>query len=423
MDMERLSARITDKYICVLLLVFPLWTGFEGYAAITRWKWLFYAAATALWCAALIYALARERERPRPDPLLAALAAALALWGALSLALSPWDVPVTGWYCDGLLMTLFYTLTALGVSAFGTMRLRYVNLLGVSVLLCCAVAWLQLFGLNPLWLYPEGMDYYGSGVQYTGAFLGTIGNTNMLGGFLAVAAPLLAFTAVRERGRELWLSAPALAAVVTAASAKSEAALVGMGVSALVGAPYYVYRRSRAAGRALICVLALALIAAALGLYLFDPGAGTLHELHELLHGRAEPSFGSSRFAIWDEGLRLFSERPLLGGGQGSFGFRSALEFERYVPETGLTISARADNAHSMYLACLVDLGLPGLALYLALTACALRRSSGTPALFALLAYYAQGLFSSEYVFSAPIAALLIGLAFGGSRRTKQRME
>ena len=189
MGMDKLAPRLTDIYIKAMLLVFPLWTGFEGYAAITRWKWLFYAAATALWCAALIYALARERERPRPDPLLAALAAALALWGALSLALSPWDVPVTGWYCDGLLMTLFYTLTALGVSAFGTMRLRYVNLLGVSVLLCCAVAWLQLFGLNPLWLYPEGMDYYGSGVQYTGAFLGTIGNTNMLGGFLAIAAP------------------------------------------------------------------------------------------------------------------------------------------------------------------------------------------------------------------------------------------
>lgn len=41
--MEKRARWLTDKYICLMLLVFPLWTGFDGYADITRPKFLFFA--------------------------------------------------------------------------------------------------------------------------------------------------------------------------------------------------------------------------------------------------------------------------------------------------------------------------------------------------------------------------------------------
>ena len=66
--MEKKARWLTDKYICLMLLVFPLWTGFDGYGSITRPKFLFFAAATGLWLAALLFCALFCRYRPaKPD--------------------------------------------------------------------------------------------------------------------------------------------------------------------------------------------------------------------------------------------------------------------------------------------------------------------------------------------------------------------
>ena len=60
------------------------------------------------------------------------------------------------------------------------------------------------------------------------------------------------------------------------------------------------------------------LAAAAFALIWFFPGdGGTLSELHRLLHGDVDLTFGSSRLLIWRSLLPLIAERPLLGGGYG----------------------------------------------------------------------------------------------------------
>ena len=41
--------RITDGYIYLMLFLFPLFTGFEGYANITFSKYVFFVSASALW--------------------------------------------------------------------------------------------------------------------------------------------------------------------------------------------------------------------------------------------------------------------------------------------------------------------------------------------------------------------------------------
>lgn len=418
MHMENLARRSTDIYISALLLVFPLWTGPGGYANITFWKFALYAVLTGLWALALLYAALRGRTPPGPGRLFAGLIIALLLWCALSRLASPYEVSIMGLRYDGLLPAALYCITALGCAAYGCMRLRYVNLLGLSVTLCCLVALLQLLGFNPLWLYPEGLGYYDAGLSYSGAFLGTIGNTNILGAFLALSCPLLSFTALRFRGRQLWLLFPAAFAAAVVVLSKSEAGLLGLLAATLAGLTYYVYRRSRRAG--LVFALAEAAGAALFlaVIYLSGPDSGTLYELHELLHGRIDMSFGSSRVAIWREALRLFSERPLPGGGPGTFGLRSTLEFTRYVEETGLTFHTLADNAHSDILSCLADLGLPGAALYIAAAVYALRRSFGRPVCFALAAYYVQALFSTGSCFVLPVAAVLFALASRGGGET-----
>lgn len=46
---EMRCAWLTDKYILCLLALFPLFTGFHGYANLTAAKFWLYTGATALW--------------------------------------------------------------------------------------------------------------------------------------------------------------------------------------------------------------------------------------------------------------------------------------------------------------------------------------------------------------------------------------
>ena len=414
MGMESFASRVTDKYICLMLLVFPLWTGFDGYAQITRWKFIFFAVTACIWYVLIIFSIFKERSLPRVGSGFAACLGALLLWAALSFILSPYGVSLMGPRYDGLLPMALYILTALGCAAYGSWHDRYAVLLGISVSICCAVAVLQLLGFNPLRLYPEGYDYYGAGIWYNGSFLGTLGNTNLLGAFLCLACPALAFTAALRRGHYLWLLLPAaLGAAVTALS-RSEAGLVGLAAALLAGTPYYVNLRGRRRAALIVLAAETALvIAALLAVYAAAPASGTLYELSEILHGRIDGSFGSHRVAIWGEALRLFAERSLLGGGPGTFALRSTLQFSRFAPESGLTFTTVADNAHCEALACLADLGLPGALLYLAAWAVVLRcwlRGRAPAAGTALLSYFVQSLFGIGTCFVLPLTAILCGL-------------
>ena len=46
---EMRCAWLTDKYILCLLALFPLFTGFHGYANLTAAKFWLYTGVTALW--------------------------------------------------------------------------------------------------------------------------------------------------------------------------------------------------------------------------------------------------------------------------------------------------------------------------------------------------------------------------------------
>lgn len=104
---------------------------------------------------------------------------------------------------------LLYGAIALGVSRWGEMRERYVNLTALAAALCCAVALLQLCRVNVLGLYPEGLSFYDAGTRYTGEFLGTMGNTNLLAAWFCLVIPLLTVSALRSRGARRPGAAPA----------------------------------------------------------------------------------------------------------------------------------------------------------------------------------------------------------------------
>jgi O-antigen ligase len=423
--MERLSEQIrrvdpretaTDLYCITMLFLFPLFPGFSGYADITYSKLVFFVAATGLWPLALAFLTLRGRL-PLPRPGAAQWAAlallAVALLSALCSPFFPGTLIGLGRY-DGLLSTALYCLIFLGVSAFTRAKPLFARAFAAAAALCCVVAVLQLRGGNPLRLFPGDLRYADSGVRYSGAYLGTVGNTNLLDAVLCMAVPLCV-CAFFEKKRPLYLLPLALSLAVLAAAGGS-GAWVALG--AFVLAALLLLPRTRTARICCALIAVLLPVAGLLVLWFRLGTSGTLWELSELLHGRVSDSFGSSRIRIWRACLALVPARPLLGGGPGTIAARLDIEFSRYVPETGATLRSFVDNAHSVYLGALVNTGALGLLATLALlTLCfvrALCRRGREPlsAAFALAAFCGavHAFFGLGLCLTEPIFYVLLGL-------------
>ena len=465
---------VTNLYIFCMLLFFPLFTGLRGYAAITASKYYFFAVLTLLWLFSLAGIEIAGRVRPARLELSGIFALALLFVLFLSGALSPMREYVfwgAGRY-DGLCSSALYILVFLGVSRYGALGQEHIFALGTSVCVCGVVSLLQLLGLDPLWLFPGDLTYYDAGVRYSGVFLGTLGNVDILAAYLSLALPVLlgAFTVSDDRSLRLslipifWsafmlaaagtaggllacLAAAALMFPVLAVSVRRlSRLLLALGVCCLAAFFAFSVRRAgfapdvkalcalalaaamlifsllsrrlpqlgiRSLRRAFIISLAVLMVLLLVFLW-FYPGGGTLGELSAVLHGHIDDSFGSSRVLIWRSILPLVREHPVLGGGPGTLAARLDVTFSRFIEETGETMTTQVDNAHNVYLACLADVGILGLALLLALIISAFFcRGGGSGASVLRLCVFSgciEALFGLGLCLSAPLLWIFMGL-------------
>lgn len=372
---------LTDKYIYLMLGLFPLYWG-GGYGNITEPKALFFYIATGLWIAAVIVlcalgALRHERFHVALRPVHWALAVFLLL-AAVSSLLSPWwedtllGAPSTSGQprYDGFATLVAYGAVFYGVSLLGRPKRSYVWVMTGAAVLCCAVAVAQLLGADPFGLYPAGTNYYDKYGLYSSAFLGTIGNVGLLGQYLCIVMPVAFVFGVRSKNRveRIGLLAASALELVVLVFSQAEAAYVGVLACVLVGVPLML--PSKRARRAAAMVSA-SLVAVGLVVLWFWPGeSGTAWEASRVLHGDIRDEFGSRRVQIWRAALKLVPERPWFGGGPGTFGERVDISWSRFIEETGRTRVAVVSNTHNIYVAYLVNNGVLGLAAYLACLAC-----------------------------------------------------
>lgn len=205
---------ITDKYIYIMLLIFPLFTGFSGYTQLTVSKYIFFSVVTAIWLAAIIFCNIRSflRKRVHLDISVELFVFAFLFFCCISAIISEFGTSVLigeGRY-DGLITILLYVGIFFGISSFGRPKESYVYAAAVSMSINCVIAVLQLFGLNPLSLFPGDLIYYDSGIKYSSVFLGTIGNADLFSAFLCLMLPLVSAYYITSKARSLWLL-PAIA--------------------------------------------------------------------------------------------------------------------------------------------------------------------------------------------------------------------
>ena len=472
--------------------VFPLLCDFT-YSHITRSKWIIaLVLGGATLAIGLLTALcslfpkaARLRRTVRWGDPLRLLCLAYFLWTALSASYGSWslhtqnDGSLTVWLgsgrYEGLATQLCYLAIFLGLSVY-PVRLKPVALLtAVGLLTFSVIVALQYLGYNPLSLFPAGRS-----IRTNYEFQGTIGNIDMVSGYLSLAVPLLlggwlycskrlsvlmllggvigmllfllievqsglitlaALLAlicclmvvrpgVRARGMvvlgcaclcvsaRLILRLPWLDGSSDLTLALSPTRLIPAAAGVLLIAAAFILRRHP--GPAIpVPTLIVFILVISIGLgcmYYFlpvPPSAGGLYELHQLLYGHIEDSYGSWRIGVWRHTLRMASGNLLWGTGPDTFypAMRS------YLAANAVYLGENFDNPHNMYLAILANCGLPALVLYLAaiigLTIRCLRRHDGTGTVLAwmILCYSLQGLFTFSICIVTPMFWVALGMA------------
>ena len=419
--MQTMAQKLTKCYIYLMLTVFPLWCCCCcGYRRIVDAKYPLFLLLCGLYAAAMT--LLTLRTPPSPAALWRGaswtqrLIAVYLLFTWLSALLSPYfpETLVGVSRHEGALTITLYCLCFLFVSVYGKAERGMLRAFSVTVLFFCILCICQLHGGNPLSLYPAGTTYFDANVAYSGTYLGTIGNVDLVAAFLCLVIPLFWVTLLLSRNkRRWWLLLPLSAAVYVLLKMWVLAGIVGVFCGILLTLPMLCSDARLCRCAAL--VLGIGFLGALFVLWRFDFG-GTLHELHELLHGNFDGSFGSGRIHIWRSVLHEIPSHFWLGTGPDTMLYASLPPFERFDAARGVTVVAHLDVAHNEFLNILFHQGIFALLAYLgALLSAAVRclrsHSKVAPALgTAALCWCVQAFFGFSMFLMTPLFFLALSL-------------
>jgi O-antigen ligase len=325
---------------------------------------------------------------------------------------------------EGLITLTLYCLVFLIFSVYARPSRSLLYTFGAAMAVFCLLSFLQIAGGNPLGLFPKGTDYSGMNVDYSGQFIGTVGNAGLAAALLCIAVPVFAFSALKIKKYVLFL--PALLCLLLLILIDVKAGIVGVVAGMLLSLPVVFNFTKKTKAAVWLSLLGLFIIAA-LTLYFYDfGGSGMLWEAHQILRGSISDSYGTSRIYIWRNVLALVPERPFFGGGPDTLVHYMAAVFTRET-ETGV-ISKSIDAAHNEYLNILVNQGLFALLFYLAALVTSLvkwlknKEAAAAVCGAAMLCYCIQAFFGISQSITAIYFWVLWGLSESGlSAGLKQR--
>lgn len=425
---EKFREAASSAYVYLLLTAYILCPPPAGYGAIAEFKYALFMTLTLCYAAAMLLSLFLARQAPgklRREELLALFYLGFT---ALSALFSPWrEHALVGTdRRDGLFTVLAYTAVFFLLARHFRPKREHLYAFAASVTAYCAVVILQMCGKNPFGMYPRGMTYFDANLRYSGVYIGTLGNADIAAAVLCMAPPAFFTAAVfrRKSPFELLLLVPAalcLAVLIETGCAGGSCAAVAATALAIPAAC-----RGRRAKKISAAALLLAAALFIVWLILYSGREwGVFYQASELLHGRAEESFGSGRIYIWKRVLEIIPQRLLFGGGPDTLPLRG-IEPYVWLRADGTVISSAVTAAHSEYLNILVNCGVFALSAYLALLVSAAARwyenrggAARTVCGAACCAYLAQAFFGVSMCLNAPF--LWIALACVCSSKEEKR--
>lgn len=320
---------------------------------------------------------------------------------------------------EGLLTIGLYVFCFLLVSVYGRLREWLIYFCGGAMMIFSCICLIQMRGYNPFGLYPDGFSYFDKDVKYSGAYLGTVGNVDLVAALLCIFIAVFFVSLVRlQKKRRVLLLLPLTLCMLVLLQMDVKAGLAGVFIGGIVMLPV-VLPLGPKARRGLIIGFAGLLTVLAVILWFYDfGGSGTLYEAHALLRGEADDSHGTGRIYIWRKTLEILWDAPLFGGGPDTLSLRLDATFRRYDPVLNLNLVAAVDVAHNEYLNILVNQGIPALLVYVGALAASflqwIKSSAKNPAAAicgaAILCYCIQAFFGISMLMTAPYFWLAWGL-------------
>jgi putative inorganic carbon (HCO3(-)) transporter len=205
---------------------------------------------------------------------------------------------------------------------------------------------------------------------------GVFGNDQLLGSFLMVLLPIAAVTAIVERSINRQLAAQA--ATVLAAGclllAHSRSAWLGAAAGlAVLGALALIValKQGKLARKKHLFVLPAMLTLVSVGFFLWAwPQSGSIVERAGTFTRLTQDTSWNQRVHAWEAALTMARAKPLTGIGIGVYP-----AFSRPVAHTGAWLTTNApraslgEQAHNLYVQTVVELGIPGLLLFVSIIA------------------------------------------------------
>jgi len=193
---------ITNVYIFLIIVIFPLIVDKTGFFKILECKWRSYVAVSIVYIIAIIivniYYLIRHKIKPYKKRLTITewLAIIFLIANILSYLFSPYlgkyNLLLGTGRGEGLIVSILYILSFLFVAHFGKFNKKHFLYFSISSILVSTIAILQFVGFNPFNMYQEGIG------THNVSFMTTIGNVDFISAYyvitLTISAVALLFT-------------------------------------------------------------------------------------------------------------------------------------------------------------------------------------------------------------------------------------
>ena len=266
--------RLTSIYVALLLSVFLLGFPLDGYATIAEFKhslFLLICGGYVLVIASLrmMYALTGTQplgeigKKLREVPMASKFLFGFLLVTILSALVSPYAGTFQGAFRrEGVLTIGIYVLSCFFVATYFRPQKWMLYLFGTVVGLNSILVLIQLTGANPFMLYPEGFNYYGANIYYSGEFLSTVGNAGLFGAFISLAVGILAMALIKFEFQERWFfTLPLFLAVLVIFEMGIDAALLALMAGFVFMLPIAVTSRKTLANTLVVLAVILAAFA------------------------------------------------------------------------------------------------------------------------------------------------------------------
>lgn len=182
---------LSEFYITIMILLFPLLVDKTGFFKILECKWYSYLVIGGTYLIAIIgvllyFLIFKKVNYFKQIKLSAVQWLALAFFGinAISCFLSPffkdYNLFIGVGRGEGLIMVTLYSMTFLAISLFANFKKKYILYFSISSILINLIAILQYIGFNPFNMYQDGIG------THNVSFMGTIGNVAFISAMFTI---------------------------------------------------------------------------------------------------------------------------------------------------------------------------------------------------------------------------------------------